>query len=68
MKEVESTILKFIWAGNLHNIKRATVINPISDCELKVTHIKTFMDSLKSTWVRRYNDELMGHKKFFTLI
>ncbi|KAJ8019795.1 LINE-1 retrotransposable element ORF2 protein [Holothuria leucospilota] len=65
IKEVENIIFNFIWAGNPDKIKRTTIINPISDGGLKVTHISTFIDSLKCTWVRRYVDDLNGPWKFF---
>ena len=57
INELESIIYGFIWAGKPDKIKRAVLINPIQRGGLKVIHVRTFINSLKCTWVRRYCDE-----------
>lgn len=68
IKDVESCIFNFIWNGKRDKIKRTTLIAPISEGGLNVTHISTFIHSLKCAWVRRYLDDTKGSwKDYFNL-
>lgn len=55
-KNVENCIFEFIWSGNPDKVKRNTMINPIEEGDMKVTHLKTFSYSLKTSWVKMYDD------------
>lgn len=65
IKDVEKVIYDFIWAGNPDKIKRTTMINNICDGGLRVTHIASFMKSLKCSWLKRYCDDTNGPWKVF---
>lgn len=57
VKDLERFIFNFIWNGNPDKIKRSVMINTVSNGGLKVTHIQSFINSLKCTWVRHYCNE-----------
>ena len=63
--DLERTIAEFIWSGNPDKIKRTTLFNTIEDGGLKVKDIRSFIDSLKCTWVGRYQDDKKGIWKLF---
>ena len=65
IKEVQSVVADFIWSGNPDKIKRTTLFNTFDDGGLKVKDIKSFINSLKCTWVRRYYDDTKGLWKIF---
>ena len=60
IREIDQAIYDFIWGGNPDKVKRSTIINTISEGGLKVTHVPTFIKSLKCTWVKRYCKETAG--------
>lgn len=47
-------MLDFIWPGNPDQIKRSVITNPVNEGGLKITHVHSFINSLKCTWVERY--------------
>lgn len=51
VKEVESMLSNFSWAESPDKKKWACIIDSIIEGGLEVTHISTFIDSLKCTWV-----------------
>ncbi|KAJ8044592.1 LINE-1 retrotransposable element ORF2 protein [Holothuria leucospilota] len=65
IKELDCTIFDFIWGGNPDKVKRSAIINPVSSGGLKVTHISSFINSLKCTWIQRYCTDLNGPWKTF---
>ena len=65
MKDLEKIIFNFIWNGKPDKIGRSTMIGTLSSGGLKVTHIFSFIHSLKCTWVKRYLDEGEGFWKLF---
>ena len=68
IKEVETAIFNFLWSGNPDKIKRLSIINTIDEGGLKFIHVKSFMNSLKSTWIGRYCDDSTDPwKSFFDL-
>ncbi|KAJ8022950.1 hypothetical protein HOLleu_37998 [Holothuria leucospilota] len=58
-------IFDFIWQGNPDKVKRSVLINDIQKGGLKAIHIKSFINSLNCTWVRRYCDNSKGLWKIF---
>ena len=68
IKELQDIIFDFIWAGNPDKVKRVSMFNDVSKGGFKVTHVKSFMYSLKCTWARRYcDDSFRPWKLFFDL-
>lgn len=65
IKDVENVIANFIWSGNPDKIKRTSLCNNLDDGGLKVKDIRSFINSLKCTWVRRYCDNTKGVWKVF---
>lgn len=65
IKEIESAIFDFIWSGNPDKIKRSVITNPVNEGGLKVTHVQSFINSLKCTWVKRYCAISEGPWKIF---
>ena len=43
----------FIWQKPIGNVKRETVVREYSEGGLKMIHLKTFLNSIKATWIRR---------------
>ena len=63
---MDRIIFKFLWAGKSEKIKRLTLYNPPFAGGLGVTHIPSFIKSLKCSWVKRYlDDNEAGWKLFF---
>jgi hypothetical protein len=56
LKKLESAVFKFIWNDKPDKIKRGTLIGPYSRGGLELTHIESFNDSLKLSWVKRLID------------
>lgn len=66
IKNLESTLYKFIWGGKPDKVRRNTMINPIREGGLNVTHLNSFILGLKCTWVKRYGERSDAHwVKFF---
>lgn len=65
IKDLESMIFVFIWQGNPDKVKRSVLINDIQKGGLKAIHIKSFINSLNCTWVRRHCDNSKGLWKIF---
>ena len=56
LKALETCIFNFIWSGKPDKVKRSTLIAPIVNGGLNATHLLSFVNSLKCSWVKRYFD------------
>ena len=65
IKELETYLFRFIWAGKPDKIKRTTLINTLDQGGLGATHISSFINGLKCTWVKRYTDNTTATWKLF---
>ena len=65
IKELETVIFRFIWAGRPDRIKRNTLIGSYEQGGLKAPDVKSFIKSLKCNWVKRYNDGVSANWKLF---
>ena len=53
IKEIESIFFKFIWKSGIDKIARKTLMQDYSDGGLRMICVRTFINSLKTTWIRR---------------
>ena len=65
LKEIETHIFRFIWAGKPDKVKRNTLIGCVEQGGLRAIHIKSFIQSLKCTWVKRFTNAVYAEWKFF---
>ena len=56
IKEIEKMFIDFIWDEKTPQISKETLIKDYSDGGLRLTHIPSFVTSLKLSWVQRVFD------------
>lgn len=66
IKHIENIIYNFIWDAKPEKIKRETLIKEYEKGGLKMVDIKTFIASLKISWVKRMLEN--NHNKLYTHI
>ena len=65
LKVVEKTIFNFIWNGKPDKVRRTTLCLPTHLGGLNMINIYHFIDAIKISWVKRYNDNLFRPWKVF---
>lgn len=60
VRKLEQVVFNFIWNGNPDKVKRSVTINTVHSGGLKVTYIPSFINSLKSPWIKRYCNDCNG--------
>ena len=53
IKELTASMFKFLWNGKPDKIKRSVLINTTENGGLKVSHLLSYFNSLKASWVKR---------------
>ena len=53
IKEIESMFFKFLWSNSPDKIKRSVIIKQYAAGGLKMVEFRSFMHSLKLSWLRR---------------
>ena len=66
VKQIKNTMFDFLWNKKPDKIKRNIIINNYEYGGLKMLDIEKFMNSLKSSWIKRLlNDKNNGKWKIF---
>lgn len=60
IRELETVIFDFILNGSPRQVKRSVLVNDVCKGGLKAILLRSFMNSLKCPWIRRYCDETKG--------
>ena len=53
MKRLKTIMFHFIWSGKIDRLKRLSICKPYSEGGLAMIEIDTYVEALKTTWVRR---------------
>ena len=53
MDYINNTIVSFLWNNKTNKIKQPVTIKQYCESGLKMINVKTFIDALKTTWIRR---------------
>ena len=53
MKRLKTIMFHFIWGGKIDRLKRLSICKPYSEGGLAMIEIDTYVEALKTTWVRR---------------
>lgn len=66
MKEIQDIIFDFVWRGAPDKVRRVTMINTVDRGGLKIIHVDSFANALKTSWIKRYYDPTaIGFWKIF---
>lgn len=64
IKQLQTMCFNFLWSNRPDKIKRTVVIQDYENGGLRMIDIRTFMNALKITWIRR---QLIAHKDCFEI-
>ena len=66
LNEINSLLYKFLWNGKCNKTKRTHMINDYTKGGLKMLHIQSFNNAVKTKWIQRYLDpNNKGKQKLF---
>ena len=56
-KKLETLFYQFIWNGGKDKIKRSVIIGKIEKGGLNMTHLESFCNAMKMTWIKKLHDD-----------